>query len=141
MLTKAEAEEVVRGIFEEAVNQGRLDVIGELYAVDFIDHSPGPGQAAGPAGIVNVVRQYRAAVPDLMVTVEDVIVAGDRVVTRETWRGTQRHKLGDVLPTNTHFVATRIHIFRVENGQVREEWTAGSILDRLQTISATKDSA
>jgi predicted ester cyclase len=85
---------------------------------------------------VNVVKQYRAAIPDLTVTVEEVIVAGDQVVTRETWRGTHRHKLGDVLPSNTLFVATRIHIFRVKNGQVAEEWTAGSILDRLRTISA-----
>jgi predicted ester cyclase len=136
MLTEAEAKELVHCIFEEAVNQGHTDVIGQVYAADFIDHAPGPGQAAGPDGIVNVVNQYRAAIPDLNVTVEDVIVAGDRVVTRETWRGTHRHKLGDLSPTNESFVAARIHIFRVENGRVAEEWTAGSILDRLQTIAA-----
>ena len=135
MLTKAEAKELAHRIFEEAVNQGHTDVIHQVYAEDFIDHAPGPGQAAGPDGIVNVVNQYRAAIPDLTITVEDVIVADDRVVTRETWRGTHRHKLGDVPPTNKTFVASRIHIFRVENGRVTEEWTAGNILDRLQTIA------
>jgi len=139
MLTKLEAEELVRRIFEEAVNQGYTDVIGEIYAEDFIDHSPGPSQAPGPAGIVNVVNQYRAAIPDLKVTIEDVIVAGDRVITRETWRGTHRHKLGDFLPTNASFVATRIHILRIENGRVAEEWTAGSIIDRLQALSSSQE--
>jgi steroid delta-isomerase-like uncharacterized protein len=138
MLTKLEAEELVRRIFEEAVNQGDTDVIGEIYAENFIDHSPGPDQAPGPAGIVNVVNQYRAAIPDLKITIEDVIVAGDRVITRETWRGTHRHKLGDLLPTNASFVATRIHIFRIENGRVAEEWTAGSIIDRLQALSVSE---
>jgi steroid delta-isomerase-like uncharacterized protein len=136
MLTKDESEKLVRRIFEEAVNRGRTDVIGELYAEDFIDHSPGPNQAQGPKGIVEVVQQYRTAIPDLKVTVEDIIIAGDRVITRETWRGTHRHELGDLLPTNAPFVATRIHIFRLENGRVAEEWTAGSILDRLQSIAA-----
>lgn len=138
MLTKIEAEELVRRIFEEAVNQGDTDVIAEIYAEGFIDHSPGPDQAPGPAGIVNVINQYRAAIPDLTVTIEDVIVAGDRVITRETWRGTHRHKLGDFLPTNASFVATRIHVLRVENGQVAEEWTAGSILDRLLALSVSE---
>ena len=137
MLTEIEAEELVRRIFEEAVNQGHTDVIGELYADDFIDHSPGPDQIPGPAGIVNVVNQYRAAIPDLSVTIEDVIVAGDRVITRETWRGTHRHKLGDFLPINASFVASRIHILRIENGRVAEEWTAGSILDRLRALSTS----
>jgi steroid delta-isomerase-like uncharacterized protein len=139
MLTKIEAEELARRIFEEAVNQGDTDVIGEIYAEGFIDHSPGPGQAPGPAGIVNVVDQYRAAIPDLSVTIEDVIVAGDRVITRETWQGTHRHKLGDLPPSNKPFVATRIHILRIENGRVAEEWTAGSIIDRLRVLSASQE--
>lgn len=137
MLTKAEANELVRRIFEEAVNQGHTDVIKEIYADDFIDHSPGPDQAPGPAGIVSVVNQYRAAIPDLKVTIEDIIVADDRVITRETWQGTHRHTLGDLAPTNKSFVATRIHILRVENNQVAEEWTAGSIIDRLRGLSAS----
>jgi len=137
MFTEIEAKKLVRRIFEEAVNQGHTDVIGELYADNFIDHSPGPDQAPGPAGIVNVVNQYRAAIPDLSVTIEDVIVAGDRVITRETWRGTHRHKLGDFLPINASFVASRIHILRIENGRVAEEWTAGSILDRLRALSTS----
>jgi len=141
MLTKIEAEKLAHGIFEEAVNQGDLDVIHNLYAADFVDQSPGPSQASGPQGIVDVVKQYRAAIPDLTITIEDIMVTGNRVVTRETWRGTHRHKLGDVLPSNESFVATRIHIFRVENGRVAEEWTAGSILDKLQTLSPTNNSA
>lgn len=140
MVTRTEAEELVGRIFDEAVNQGHIDVIGELYAADFIDHAPGPDQAPGPAGIMDVVKRYRAAIPDLTVTVADIIVAGDQVVTRETWRGTHRHELADIPPTDLAFVATRIHIFRVENGRVAEEWTAGSILDRIQTIAATKGS-
>ncbi|HKJ39550.1 MAG TPA: ester cyclase [Anaerolineales bacterium] len=139
MLTEIDAKELVRRIFEEAVNQAQTDVIGELYADDFIDHSPGPDQAPGPAGIVDVVKQYRTAIPDLSVTVEDVIVAGDRVITRETWRGTHRHRLGDFLPTNASFVATRIHILRIENGRVAEEWTAGSIIDRLRALSTAEE--
>lgn len=135
MLTKPEIEKLVHRLFEEALNRGALHVIQELYAPNFIDHSPGPGQAPGPEGIIEVVKQYRAAIPDLTVTVEDILVAGERVVTRETWSGTHRNALADVLPSHTSFTASRIHIFQIENGRVVEEWTAGSILDRLRSIA------
>jgi len=137
MLTETQAKELVHHIFEDAVNQGVLEAIHEVYAPNFVDHSPGPDQVPGPKGIVEVVRQYRQAIPDLSVMVDEVILAGDRVVTRETWRGTHQHQLAGIPPANTPFVATRIHIFRLESGKVVEEWTAGSILDRLRSIAVS----
>lgn len=136
MRAATNAEELARHIFDQAVNRGMLGVIEQVYAPHFVDHAPGPDQAPGPAGIVEVVRQYREAIPDLHVTVEEVISAGDRIITRETWRGTHQQELAGISPSNKAFVATRIHIFRVENGQVVEEWTAGSILDRLRALAS-----
>ena len=132
---------LVRRLFDEAVNQGHVDLIVELYAPSFVDHSPGPGQAPGPAGIIEGVKRYRTAIPDLEVTVEDVIVSGDRVVTRETWSGTHRYELAGLAATNRSFVTTRMHIFRVDSGRVVEEWSAGNVLDLLRTIEAEDDSA
>lgn len=126
---------LVSRLFKEAVNQGHVDLIYKLYAQHFIDHSPGPGQATGPAGIVDAVKRYRTAIPDLEVTVEDVIVSGDRVVTRETWRGTHMMDIVGIPATRKQFTATRMHIFRIEDGLIVEEWTAGSIIDVLRNAA------
>ena len=120
-------------LFDEAVNQGHVELIKELYSPNFTDHSPGPGQLPGPEGIIEAVKRYRTAIPDLIVKVEDVVVSGDRVVTRETWRGTHMKEIAGVPATRKQFAATRMHIFRIEGGVIAEEWTAGFILDVLRT--------
>ena len=125
---------LVRRLFNEVVTHGRVNLINELYGADFVDHAPGPGQPPGRNGIIEVVKRYRAAVPDLKVTVEDVIVSGNRVVTRETWRGTHRRDIASVRATNKPFSMTRMHIFRFHRGRIVEEWTAGSVLDLLRSM-------
>ena len=122
-------------LFDEVVNQGHVDVIHDLYAPEFVDHAPGPGQESGPAGIIQVVERYRAAIPDLHVTLEDVLECGDRLVTRETWRGSQSQDLADLPANGAVFEVTRIHIFRIVAGRIVEEWTAGSVLDALRAAN------
>jgi steroid delta-isomerase-like uncharacterized protein len=124
---------LVRRLFDEAVNRGHVELINELYSPTFTDHAPGPGQPPGPAGIIAIVERYRLAIPDLTVTVEEVVVSGDRVVTRETWRGTHMQEVAGIPATGEPFTAVRMHIFRMEDGVIAEEWTAGSILDVLRT--------
>jgi steroid delta-isomerase-like uncharacterized protein len=132
MLEPMDPNSLLNRLFGEAVNQGRVEVISELYSPKFTDHSPGPGQLPGPAGIVDAVTQYRTAIPDLEVKVEDVVVSGDRVVTRETWRGTHMEEIAGVPATGKQFTAIRMHIFRIEDDLIAEEWTAGSIIDVLR---------
>ena len=132
MLEPMDPNSLLRRLFEEAVNQGHVGVISEQYSPKFIDRSPGPGQLPGPAGIVDAVKRYRTAIPDLEVKVEDVVISGDRVVTRETWRGTHMEEIAGVPATGKQFTATRMHIFRIEDGLIAEEWTAGSIIDVLR---------
>ena len=136
MLEPMDPNAILSRLFDEAVNQGHVEVIGELYSPKFTDHSPGPGQLPGPAGIIDAVERYRIAIPDLNVKVEDVVVSGDRVATRETWRGTHMEEIAGVPATRKQFTATRMHIFRIEDGLIAEEWTAGSIIDVLRNAAS-----
>jgi steroid delta-isomerase-like uncharacterized protein len=131
-MTHADAASFASRLFDDAVSGGDVEAILDLYSPDFVDNAPGPGQLPGAEGIVQVVRRYREAIPDLRVTVEEVLVTGDRVVTRETWRGTHVGEIAGITGTGRRFEATRMHIFRMEDGLVREEWTAGNILAALR---------
>ena len=131
-MTPESARAFAARLFDDAVSGGDLEAILDLYSPGFVDNAPGPGQLPGPEGIVQVVRRYREAIPDLRVTVEEVIASGDRIVTRETWCGTHRGEIAGIPGTGRRFEATRMHIFRIEGGLAREEWTAGSILAALR---------
>lgn len=72
-------------LFVEAVlNQGRLDLIDELVAADYLGHLPPcVGTAvSGPAGVRRLVASRRRAHPGLNIKIEDQIAEDDRVVTR-----------------------------------------------------------
>jgi predicted ester cyclase len=75
-------------LFIEAVlNEGRLDLIDELIAADFVGHIPCAEPAVtGPAGVRQLVSSHRRAHPGLYVKIEDQIAEEDRVVTR--WHAT-----------------------------------------------------
>jgi predicted SnoaL-like aldol condensation-catalyzing enzyme len=79
----------VRRFFEEVLNDGRLELIDELVARDFVGRLGRVASAvSGPAGVRRFVSDQRIAHPDLYIQIEDQIAEGDRVVTR--WRATGR---------------------------------------------------
>jgi steroid delta-isomerase-like uncharacterized protein len=125
---------VVMRWIEEAVNKGNLAVADEVIAADCIEHVPGPGLAPGREGAKQRVAGFRAAFPDLHVTVEDIIAVGDRVITRWAARGTHRGPLMGIPPTNKPAAWVSIHINRVEGGQIKDDWHASDLLGVMRQV-------
>jgi predicted ester cyclase len=73
-------------LFVEAVwNEGRLELIDELVAADYLGRIPRiERDVHGPEDLRRLVADSRSAHPDLYIKIEDQIAEGDRVATR--WR-------------------------------------------------------
>jgi steroid delta-isomerase-like uncharacterized protein len=113
---------LVRRQFEELINRKNLSVINSDMAADFVDHEAGPGLDPGLAGVRQWITGMHQACPDLRVTIEDMIAEGDRVVVRNTWRGTHTGPLLGIPPTGRAFELTGIVIWRIASGQICERW-------------------
>jgi predicted SnoaL-like aldol condensation-catalyzing enzyme len=73
----------VRLFVEAVLNEGRLDLIDELVAADYIGHVPcATAAVAGPEGVRRLVSSRRRAHPSLYIKIEDQIAEDDLVVTR-----------------------------------------------------------
>jgi hypothetical protein len=73
----------VRLFVEAVLNEGRLDLIDELVAADYLGHLSCAGSGVtGPQGVRRLVASRRRAHPGLHVKIEDQIAEDDRVVTR-----------------------------------------------------------
>lgn len=109
---------IVNNVFKELINERNLSAIDELYAKDMVDHSPFEGDSPGIGGFRKSVKDFIAMYPDLKVNIEDIIASGDKVATRESWKG-------------THFITKKVatgetmHIFRITDGKVTDEWSMG----------------
>lgn len=130
-----ENKAIVRRFYEEFANQGILSVAEELVAPDFVDHNPpGPDFAPGLEGLKQVFTMFRSAFPDMILTVEDQIAEGDKVVTRLTSRGTHKGELMGVPPTGKTITIGLIDIFRVEGGQLAEHWGESDTMGMMQQL-------
>jgi hypothetical protein len=78
----------VRLFVEAVLNEGRLELIDELVAVDFVGHVTGVrSPVVGRAEVRRLVSSCRRAYPDLYIKIDDQIAEDDRVVVR--WRATR----------------------------------------------------
>ncbi len=124
-----------RGV-EEVWNQGKLEVIDELTAANCVFNDPTlpGGKVTGPKAYKQVVQMYRAAFPDLRITINDQIAEGDKVVTRWTATGTHKGELMGIAPTGKRATVTGIAIDRFQNGKTVEQWQSGDTAGMLQQL-------
>jgi steroid delta-isomerase-like uncharacterized protein len=134
-----DAKGITRRMVEEVLNKGRLDVIDEIIAPGYVGHDPAlPQDVVGPNGERELVRGYRAAFPDLTLTIDDQIAEGDRVVTRWTARGTHSGDLWGIAATGKEVTVTGTAIDRIEDGRIVESWSHWDALGLMQQLGVVR---
>lgn len=126
----ADVKAILERMFEEIINQGKLDVADELFAEDFVDHGP-MGDIQGRQAFKGVVAQWRAAVPDVHCTVENVVTDGE--LAGWTVRATGTHT-GDnlgFLPTGKRFETVSANVGRFRDGLAAEHWSEQGMFPML----------
>src|SRR5258706_5691370 len=121
-----------RRVFVEVYEEGKINLVDQLYADDFVDDSPGGGNGRGL--IKEAVAAFHKACPDLKIEIEDAFATETKVVIRYTGRGTQTGPLGEIPPTGKAIVVRGITVFLIENGKVKTEWTEYDRLGMLRQI-------
>jgi predicted ester cyclase len=110
--------------FVEVWNRRNVGVIDELAGTPFVIH--GLSEDRQIRDNKDHFRQFHAmftgAFPDLKVTVEDVLVDGDRSAIRLSFTGTHMGPHLGITPTGRRFNATAIVIIRWQDGKIVEGW-------------------
>jgi hypothetical protein len=90
MSTGSEAIAVVRRNTEEVQGRGNFDIFDELFADDFVDHTPQRGFGADRTAVRVLYRAIREAFPDFRPEIHFQVAAdGGMVTTYKTYHGTQ----------------------------------------------------
>jgi predicted ester cyclase len=125
-------KEVVRKVFTDILSQGKFELAPEIYAKDFVNHGATKdiGLDESQAGD----RGWRAAFPDLQMTIEQEIAQGDFVTVLWRGRGTNTGAGNGLNATGKKADGRGISIFRVADGKIKEEWTEYSGVLILQQL-------
>ena len=106
----------------------------ELFAADFVDHTPQPGGfTPDRAGARNLYRALRAAFPDFHAEIRWQISDGDRVTTYKTYHGTHQGPLG-IGPDRAEIHFETVDVMRVRNGKITEHWGVANLLSLAQQL-------
>jgi len=128
-----DAEAFLRRMFDEIINEGRLEVADELFADDYVDHGP-MGDLAGRDMFKQQVAQWRDAVPDVHCEVDTVVVQGDLCGWLVRTTGTHT---GDGLgfpATGRSFATVSANLGRVRDGRAVEHWAEQGMFPMLAQI-------
>ena len=126
---------VASRFFDEVFSEGKLDLVDELFAIDYVGHPSGYEEPiCGPEGVKKYVGGLRGAASDFTVKVEDQVVEGDKVVTRWTAQGTHDGELMGIAPTGRKVTVAGITIQRLQDGKVVEAWTSWDLMGMFEQL-------
>jgi len=121
--------------YDQLWNKGNYDAAPELLHPDHFDHSmPIPGLSQGRDGVLDLMRTFRAAFPDLFMSVDMVIAQDDLVGEVLTLRGTHTGSFLGIPATGKPVEIRSVNVCRIEDGLVRERWGASDDLGLLQQL-------
>jgi len=134
--TSEAAKAVVRRNTEEVQGGGNFEVFDELFADDFLDHTPQPGRTPDKDGARQLYKILRTAFPDFHAEIHWQLADGDRVTTYKTYHGTHRGEFLGVAPTGRKIQFETVDVMRVRNGKITEHWGVANLFSLMQQLAA-----
>ena len=134
----ADTRELTRRWFEEVWNKGRAEAIDELLSADVVAHglSELGDVGRGPESFRQFWRQFRAGIPDVRITVDQVISEGDTTAARFTARGTHSGDGMGIKATGRPIEVTGMCMMRWRGGQIAEGWNEFDAAGLMRQITA-----
>ena len=118
----------------QMLNQHDPDLVDGFVARDYRNHNTFVDD--GRESNRRFWAGFFAALPDLTATMEDLVVAGDRVVGRFVYRGTHSGELMGLPATGRKVEMRSIDIWRVADDMFVEHWDELNTLELFQQVGA-----
>lgn len=130
----ATPSEVFRRLAREVITEGNLDLIEELVARDYVDHT-GVEDAIGPAAYREILENVRDIFHNMAMTVHDVVESGDKAACRFTVTARHMGEFMGVPATGRAVKWDGIGIIRVVDGRMAERWNVSDLISIVEQIT------
>ena len=110
------------------INAGKVENLEAYIAPDGVDHQV-PEGANVYEGLTNFVAMFKAAFPDLHITIDQEIVEGDTMASRFTMTGTHQGEFMGAPPSGKSFRVSGVDIIRFADGLSLNNTDGGPNID------------
>jgi predicted ester cyclase len=118
-------EKLVRRYFHEVLDQGKVQLIEDLFHPQCVMHRPG-GTVVGIDSVRGVAERTKQTFARFETQIHDIFGSGDRLVVRLSHcglgGGMWRSRIGNFDVTGKTVTWNAMAIFRFENRRIIEEW-------------------
>ena len=122
--------------YDDMFNTPDLDIVDEIFAPHFVAHRP-IAPVLNRATYKSLLHGFYGAFPDFRLEINDTFVTEERVVLRMTYYGTHAAHFMGIPATGCKISMPAIAIFRIDDGQIVENWEEVDFLGVVQQISST----
>ena len=115
---------VVSRYVNEFKNEQKFTVFPKLFSSKFTHHFNFPNRSKKMDSFVSVGQTFLSAFPDVKVDLQQILAEGDLVVEQNKVSATHKGTFDGIKATNKKVYWTEIHIYRLENGKIIENFPA-----------------
>jgi steroid delta-isomerase-like uncharacterized protein len=121
---------------DELFNKRNLEAVDEFIAPGYVLRTAAEGTPSGRDAVRDAIAAYLQGFSDLRITIDELIAVGDKVVGRFTFTGTHDGDLLGIPPSGRPISVRQFAIYRIDSGQIVEEWEVSDQLGLMQQIGA-----
>jgi steroid delta-isomerase-like uncharacterized protein len=122
------AKAVVRRNTEEVQSKGNFELFEELFADDFVDHTPQPGTTPDKDGVRVLYHRLREGFPDFRADIQWQVADDNLVTTYKIYHGTQTGPFLGIAATDKTVEFETVDVMRVVDGRITEHWGVANLL-------------
>ena len=120
-----------------ALSTGDVSLARTYIAADYLDHPPARPYVisiTGPESLIDDVREFRTAFPNLHAECVDMVAEGNQVCSRGIWTGTHTGDFFGIPPTGKSMEVQGMNFFRFADGQFVERYGTWDVLSMMQQL-------
>ena len=106
----------------EVWNGGSLSLFDEILSSEYVFHGNDAIDIIGIDASKENVTSIRTSFPDFKLTLNELIITGDKGVVRWTMTGTNTGPFGELPPTGKKMSVSGVNIVHVVDGKISENW-------------------
>jgi len=124
---------IVHRFIDEAYNKRNLAIGDELLAANVVLHVSDT-YIEGCVGWKQYASSFLNTFSDIVISVEDTIAEGDKVVANWTCGGIHSGELQGIAPTGKRVTWTGIAIYRFAGSRIEEVWVWNDLLSLMRQL-------
>jgi len=135
-MSTEENKALLRRYIKEVWDEQNPAAVDEFLAPDYKRHRSPTIEPLTRDDQKQLLTKFRAAFPDIQLTVEEIIAEDDRVAFRSTIRATHQNEFLGIAPTGKKVTVGLVDVIHIENGKFVEQWGGPDLLDLVQQLGA-----